>query len=276
MLSKKLILNEEEESKKYDLDEEEGIVRITKENVYKVLFMIRYDSSYNKATNKDAEPKVKEGKKIDYEKYDDKEIFNYIGSSAYWFEQLKRADTKDKYEYCLYKAICTVDSENSTHLNGDGVGRREIWERLKEQYDTCDKLKTVLENNKDNALIKEISRITNPKNYGMSKNGRQNISFASKFCHYACRTLLKEECWDNFPIFDSILKDAVLYYAEKDRIGYDKGIYNNSKEVIKVYYEFVKIIDTISEKTKISRTGIDQLLWYYYKGHDVPKTKSKS
>lgn len=246
----------------YNLQTENGVVLLTSENVYKVLAMISYDSSYNKVYDKSAKYTLKRNKKIDHKNCNDNDIFNYIGSSAYWFNSLiSRSEKDEEYRYCLYKAVCAVDNENSTHLNGGkGGGRIDTWKVLCDiSYNEL--LDMLQEENKD--LIKKIT---------YAKNGRRNISFASKFCHYACRNLLTEEYWDNYPIIDGVLKEVIPYYAEKYQIEYNKDNYK-SNDVITSYNEFVNIINNLSKKTKISTTGIDQLLWYYYKGQNIPKAK---
>ena len=82
----------------------------------------------------------------------DDENFNYIGSSAFWFSKLKkficnpghmRTGVEVEYEqagkqcsqtvslgYVIYKTVCCVDNENSTHLNSDRMGRAWVASKL--------------------------------------------------------------------------------------------------------------------------------------------------
>lgn len=264
-MSSKALLNEMNNAKKYclDIQDTDKTILLTQNNVSKVLAMISYDSTYNKVFDKEAEYKLKKGKEICFSTIEDKENFVYFGSSAYWFDRLNCAadDNIEEYKYCLYKAICAVDNENSTHLNGDKVGRKQIWERL--IIISFQDLKKALIN-EDIEIIRRISHPTT--------EGRKNISFASKFCHYACRNVLDEEHWDHYPIIDTILKESLPIYAKKYNINYDLKKYKG-KDIIESYKEFTYIINELSKKSGISRTGIDQLLWYYYKGHEIPKIK---
>ena len=112
-------------------------------------------------------------------------------------------------------------------------------------------------------LINYISEATHPT--GKSQNGnmykaRTNVSFASKFCHYACFYLFEGEAeQDNYSIFDYVLRKVLPKYISHYRI---------KSWNLDDYSEYRKAVDDILRKAnaRISRNGFDHLLWYYFKG----------
>lgn len=143
--------------------------------------MIRNDSAYIKSTDISAGPK-----------FDRKNQLVYGGSSAYWMTMLKSVLIKNKevnytYEELIKGAVEAVDRENSTHLNADKCGRTEIVRRIC-AFD-CSELIECLRNPEyeDMKLVHEIARVTFAK-----FRARTNLSFASKFCHYACFQQMKK------------------------------------------------------------------------------------
>ena len=174
--------------------------------------------------------------------------------------QLKEAvnnnqNRNEGYKYIIREAVCAVDRENSTHLNADSVGREEITDRI---YNlTKGELKNKLKM-ADIGLINFIAAKTTPGEE--NKKARTNISFASKFCHYACFYLFEGEPeQDNFSISDNVLRENIPYYAQY----YDVQI----KDLLE-YADYRRVVDEIIRKSKsdISRNGFDHLLWYYHKG----------
>ncbi len=228
------------------------LVSLSQNNVAIVEAMIQNDSAYLKTSDKLAAPDGKFG-----------------GSTAYWMTRLKEvlvggAQISDnEYRIILSGAIEAVDRENSTHLNSDGVGREEILDRI---Y-SLNKLRLIEylkdPNGTDLWLIKFISEATHPT--GKSQKGnpykaRTNVSFASKFCHYACFYLFegyKEQ--DNYSIYDNVLRKVLPKY-----ISY----YGLNDWDLDDYAQYRKAVDDILDKSNagISRNGFDHLLWYYFKG----------
>ena len=100
------IEQEEKESLKYNFEEivKGELVALTKSNVALVEAMIRHDSDYSDSGRVDKE------------------------SSAHWFVELKK--NPKRYEEIIPKCVESVDKENSTHLNADGVGREELSQRI--------------------------------------------------------------------------------------------------------------------------------------------------
>lgn len=229
---------------KYDLKciPHQDLVKLTQDNVARVESMIRHDSDYSNSTN---------------EKNDI--------SSAHWFMKLSeilvsgKKVSDDEYEKIISECVIAVDRENSTHLNADQIGRKEMTERIV----SLDKkillhyLKKPAENEYE--LVKILSEKTHPINVGMYP--RENPSFASKFCHYACMYIFKDsEEQDNFSIYDSVVCQHMPKYAKFYNIPLPKN-YKKS------YLEYVETINKIIQASgnEISRNGFDHLLWYFHK-----------
>ena len=311
---------ESNETKKFQLDTEKvdvpirrkkikaekTLVKLTLANVAKVETMIKNDSAYIRASSPTAGPSRKK-KKV------------YSGSTPFWMSLLKQALEDSKWtslsrygsEFDREKtigftfaeiiagAIVAVDRDNSTHLTGDGVGRIEIWNRIRE-IGPCE-LKNRLKR-RDFKLVGEIMAVTDPgtkdtreqlntdareflkhkwlfdaiqaksetKKADKEFKARTNQSFASKFCHYACLYVFKgENAADNFSIYDTILEKVLPWYWCWFDVGELKKIQGKFN-----YEEYSAVIDEIRNKNSkhnpdgylISRNGLDHLLWYYHKG----------
>ena len=227
------------------------LAKITRDNVAIVEAMIRNDSAYIRVNDPSAGPKYnRSGKQT------------YGGSSAYWMTKLKRClnnkgDCADySYEEIIRGAVEAIDRENSTNLNADSCGREEIIKRIlkreKRELLTC----LSQPEYEDMKLVRIIAKVTSAE-----KRARTNLSFASKFCHYACFFLFDGmESQDNYSIYDSILRNVLPNYLE----------YYGIKEQFDLadYKQYQQAIDRIREASgiEISRNGFDHLLWYYHKG----------
>ena len=250
-MSAEQINNEYELSKKYDpkLETIEGtnLVSLTPENVAIVEAMIRFDTRY---------------RQDDSDKY-----------FPYWLDKmgkyLKGEIKEPDFETIVENAVNKIDTENSTHLNADGVGRKWMENQirtLKEQ----EKLLVYLKEPKHKFdLIKTLSARTK-----QGKGGRCNISFASKFCHYACFYIFKgDDAQDNFSIYDSVVAKVLPYYLNhyRKQIKLKKEYDSSSKD----YEAYSKAIDAVikASGSQISRYGFDHLLWYYFKNKELPKYK---
>lgn len=220
------------------------LVELSIENVAIVEAMIQNDSAYIKSENKEAVPTRKKDGSV-----------KYGGSTAYWMTQLKdfleqNSQAQFTYEEIISKAVEAVDRENSTHLNADKTGRKEITNRILNIKNLENKLKNANLN-----LIETISAKTSAKT-----RARVNLSFASKFCHYACFYLfegLPEQ--DNYSIYDNVIKKVLQKYV---------NYYHLPTRDLDNYREYQETIDEIiaQSKSHISRNGFDHLLWYYFKG----------
>lgn len=225
------------------------LVELSRRNVAKVEAIIQNDSSYIKSSDKKAGP---DGK-------------NYGGSTAYWMVQFSQVlslaeSSAGGYVHVLREVVNAVDRDNSTHLNADGVGREEMWDRLLKipKQTLVQYLKFPKESNY--RIIQELSLATHPKS--TKYKPRENLSFASKFCHYACFYLFEgENEQDNFSICDTVVKKVLPRYCEHFHVP--KLIPSNTD-----YSKYQQTIDEIINVSgsQISRNGFDHLLWYYFKG----------
>lgn len=228
------------------------LARLTRHNVAIVEAMICNDSAYIHSADVSAGPR-----------YNKKNELEYGGSSAYWMTLLKKVlldnvpDSTYTYKEIIKGAVESVDRENSTHLNADKCGRQEITDRIY-GFDRKGLIKCLKNPDyRDMELIREISEKTSAE-----RRARRNLSFASKFCHYACFYLFEGTgCQDNYPIYDGILKKVLPWYLDYFKIGRENYDPND-------YKSYRTAVDDIREASKIeiSRNGLDHLLWYYHKG----------
>lgn len=231
--------------------QEKTLAKLTRDNVAISEAMIRNDSAYIHSTDVNAAPV-----------YNRKGEVKYGGSSAYWMTLLKKilldgeSDSTYSYEEIIKGAVGSVDRENSTHLNADKCGRQEITERLF-RFDRTELMECLKNPDyEDMKLIQKISRITSAE-----QRARTNLSFASKFCHYACFYIFEgTEYQDNYSIYDRILKTVLPLYLGYYQIKQDYDLSD--------YRDYRMAVDRIREASsiEISRNGFDHLLWYYHKG----------
>ena len=230
------------ETEMFDLIPETKLVELSRRNIAKVEAIIRNDSAYIKSSDKD-----------------------HQGSTAYHMVRLKDIlvggeSVEGSYKQVIYEAVLAVDRDNSTHLNADNVGRTEMTDRL------CniskERLIEYLKRPKDTKyhLIELLSAPTHPKD--AKHKPRSNLSFASKFCHYACFYLFEgEEAQDNYSIFDNVVRKALPRYCEHYHVA-KLRFHDND------YAKYQETIDAIIKASggHVSRNGLDHLLWYYFKG----------
>jgi len=266
--------------------DDNGNVKITLDNVAKIEAMISYDSKYSRAGNPYSKPDVKwlEQRKKNFRPMGDYK--GYRGSSAFWmkrigdylydnsvednFKDIK--DPKAYYEFLVYNAVCAVDAENSTHINADSVGREQLTSRIV----SLDKdFLTQLKDTKDYPLIRLLSKQTEPKGKTYKlKTGevkivpsRENFSFATKFCHYACFLIFEEndtEYRDSYSIYDYVVSNALKEHYGFVDMERDSLVMSNDFYVEK-YRNYQRKVDDIRGDV-VSRNGFDHLIWYYYKG----------
>ncbi len=163
------------------------------------------------------------------------------------FDNLSKSFTKDN----LMKVCETINSENSTHLRN--YEKVEICEVIMSDCKTIDSFKSKLQDH-SYPLIKLIRGLKGRQVENEKKLIRDNYSFATKFCHYACYYIFKEDKdRDLYPIYDSVLVDYI-----KQREEYK----NSDKKDLNDYKNYVSIIDSIIEyDEKISHNGFDHLIW---------------
>lgn len=248
------IQKENIDSNKYDLEtfihNGKVLVKLTHENVAKVEAMIRNDSDYLAAGNKEYAPTDK-----------------YSGSTAYWASELcgifsNNNESNWTEDVIVEGFIRAVDRDNSTHLNADGVGIEQTVEKVLSILHTrlYDLLRNPEKNNYE--LIRILSAPTKIKADDTKHKSRENYSFATKFSHYACFYLFEgEKEQDNFSIYDYVVASALPFYASYYGIPYNR-------DAMKNYTQYIRMVDSViyASGAKISRNGFDHLLWYYFKG----------
>lgn len=225
-------------SKMFELEEDDGLVKLSAKNVAVVEAMLRANSDYARAQ--------------DVEQYEGRD--GRHASTAYWMTQLKKyflGDARLSRETLFEMIIAAVDRDNSTHLNTDKCGRDIILKRLLELSD--DELIEGLKYPKetDYRLISVIAARTKSQ-----KGGRTNVSFASKFCHYACFYMFEgEKEQDNYSIYDNIVKAMLPKYL---------ALYGLPAYKLDDYREYQNAIDALIARIgfTISRNGLDHLIWY--------------
>lgn len=246
-------LKEEQIQKnKYLLSTEEfeglQIVKLTTDNIARVEAMIMTDSGYAKSGDINAGPTYKKNGEEDYS-----------GSTAYWMTKLKCAlenNCNEDLRNIINHAVIAVDKENSTHINSDGVGRNQLTNRILEKVNELKEILSDIESGVK--FIEEVAAITS--DVDANHKARTNLSFASKFAHYACFYLFDEDDprRDNFSIYDNVLNKALPIYIKKYNLaGYNLNSYSS-------YYNCIGNIIRASGES-LSRNGFDHLIWYYYK-----------
>lgn len=246
-------LKEEQKQKnKYLLATEEfdgmQIVKLTTDNVARVEAMIMTDSGYAKSGDVSACPTYKKNGEEDYS-----------GSTAYWMTRLRQeleGKSANDLRNIISHAVIAVDKENSTHINSDGVGREQLTNRIFSRASSLKEILSSVENGLD--FIEEVAAVTT--DVDDEHRARTNLSFASKFAHYACFYLFDEDDprRDNFSIYDYVLNKALPIYIKKFNLpSYNPNSYRS-------YYKCIaEIIKCCGED--LSRNGFDHLIWYYYK-----------
>lgn len=230
-----LIESEHNNSTKYLLDRDSnGIVVISSDNVARVEAMIAENSRYNDSLNT-KNPQ----------------------SSKVCLDCLKQdLDNLPHPKYqTVENAMRAINRENSTRLSAGELS--ELAKRIcalssSEILEYLGKPTTKLGPSGEKYYLVSYLR---KKTATGKRSGRENYSFATKFCHYACMNFFKEKPEaDNFPIIDNVVKAVFPKYAE-----------NIVKQIVFDDYEtFVRNIDEVLDhyKQRISRNGFDHLMWY--------------
>ena len=246
------IYQEQFSAQRYELQRDPQnpmLVQLTFDNVARVEAMIHMDSRYNKSGNPNARP-----------------IAKYQGSTAYWLLQLKeilickkqKASCGKDLKDTITEVIKAIDRDNGTRLSV-GKSRDMISDWLFKNA------KSIVDNLRNRELgfhmIEDIASSLN------NARGRENYSFATKFCHYACIFWFEGDSEaDNYSIYDNIVSNALPKYAERYGVIKSNGKNYTKKDFNKVanYRVYSNVIDAIIKKSgaAISRNGFDHLLWY--------------
>lgn len=268
------------------------LVKITFENVAIIEAMISYDSKYTRAGDPRSVPDKKWLKEFK-DKFDktpeaheplgqnspallEYNFNEYRGSSAFWMHRLGEYygynygnefngfdSVKDYpwyYRFLIYNAVCAVDAENSTHINADKVGRKEITDRIVQYKD--DLLKQ-LKDTKNYPLIGTLSEETNPNEAGNTNPARKNFSFATKFCHYACFYIFENKdvaYRDSYSIYDYIVSNALKTYYGFEDIKPSENDSDAEQFFVEKYRNYQTFIDNLRDNASkapntVSRNG---------------------
>lgn len=229
---------EEKAAIHYMLEEKDGKVILSSKNAAKVFAMMANTPRYKTAA-----------------RTRDKR------SSAYWFDQWKTNGTLSENE--LFTLLKRLNAENSTRVSDSDLAviKNNI---IRQRYKLITDLK-----NADYALIDIITQDCE----------KIPFSFATKFCHYACLYMFDGAARDNFPIFDDIIRTHLGKYSEdwntkRDDDSNRKLIRNQTPKELaqtagglgRFYRFYVDVISDLAEKHQISKTGVEQLIWFYHNG----------
>lgn len=263
---------------KFDMDKN-GFPALTENNVKRVNFLIANDSNYSLLDDQ----------------YEDS-----ISQTINKFNKDHYTDDEDE----IREIVEVIDRQNSTHLSFTGMegDDRNNGRAIMAKY-ICGLTKNgfyILLKNADPELVNDIA-----KNAIKTRN---TFSFASKYCTYMARALFKgEKEEDNYSIFDSVMCNALPYYAWAylgDKYKYIKRKCSTIPEEFAAkgngkYKEYRDLIDEIRKAARdnviwdntierdnisnnenwdkrprkhyISRKDFDHLLWYYFKGSSKKK-----
>ena len=213
-------------------DKENDILEISEENVLlaEAFYQIRF-RKYHKDINLDEMETVPEAKPKEW-------------STKTCFLAMKK--WPDEFEKLLGFACIAINAENSTHLKKKE--RKAIVKVIVEKQKTLDEFKNAL-TCKGYPIIQEIRGLKDT-----SKGIRDNYSFATKLCHFACFYLFDGDARDIYSIYDSVLIDSLKKL----------GCKGNYKDPQKGYKNYQNAIGEIIKGKGISRNGFDHLMWVYY------------
>lgn len=231
----------------FDLDNNDMPVISTK-NIDLVNALTQYDPAYRISINE-----KDERSSVSYIKKANGENPSFLSDPKIVLEIVKR-----------------LDKENSTHLSVKGSGKEDGRFATANYICKINDLKNRLEKGEPE-LVNEIAQAV---------DGRNNFSFASKFCAFVSRALFEGEEADHYCIYDQVLCEVLPYYAwyylneKKYKSRKNSAIETMFKDK-KDYVGYIKLIDRIREKAaektgvSITRKDFDLLLWFYFRGDKI-------
>lgn len=251
----------------FDMDQN-GYPIFTRKNLALLHALLRYDSNYSASEGEQNET-------------------TYAGLLAKNGVPTNEADIRE--------IVTSINKVNSTHLAAEDGGIENAVNKIasidKPKGRLAERLK-----NRDDELVKEIAHA----------GKRNNFSFATKFCAYAC-VFAKDIRSDNYCVYDNVLANVLPYYAylyslegidlpeswrkdppdidrichrsrNKDENG-DRRIISDIDSLCRQNHDYVlyrHIVDSTiqgileqSELDNLSYKDFDQLIWYYFKGRDL-------
>lgn len=231
--------SEETRSEKYKLNAKDGKVIISSDNVSKVFAMVSDSPQYKCSCR-----------------------INDKTTAAYLYIQWKESRTITDDD--LLTLLERLNRENNTRVDGNTL--KEMTNRISNKLT---EVESALKK-PDYAIIETIAKT--------GSGQKTPFSLATKFCHYACMFLLDGEARDNFPIFDSIVRKNLGRYSETWEkacfVGTRKHLRNlegyselTPEELTFVYSTYVEALKELAKKHGVSKTGVEQLIWYYHNGN---------
>ena len=176
----------------------------------------------------------------------------------------------------LKSIIGDINKQNSTHASEEEINK--LANRIKSYDKNKGLLLEFLRNpDKEYSLIAKLSKEIKDKN-----RNRSNFSLATKICQTLCFVLNEGNKYqDNFMKFDSVLKEKLPDYLraykvnvdqiieEDDNYKPDKGSNKEEKflnwlhkeQKYSIYMRMIKELLKASGN-KISKNGLDHLIWY--------------
>ena len=197
--------------------------------------------------------------------------------SSIWY--IKDVDKTNPCFLSHYETVLEIvnrlDKENSTHLSVKGNGKEDGRSLTARCICNINNLRNRLKRG-DTELVKEIA---------LAVDGRNNFSFATKFCAFVSRALFEGEQADHYCIYDKVLSDVLPYYAyiyfgetkyKKRKNSAIETMFKDKED----YEGYKELIDRIREKAAektgilITRKDFDLLLWLYFRGDETRVRKA--
>ncbi len=197
----------------------------------------------------------------------------FCGTTAYWFNEITKPESD--FRKCILGAIIAIDTTNSTHLEAAENGRIVMRDRIVKHYHDLSgliaALLTELNGNANHPIVVLTAGIK-----AKGKDGiRYNISFASKFCSYACAYLnlsISYSKYDN--VVSAALPEYELSYlgrtVKKGKYKVKQYVKNRFEHILEVYGNYAEcieaILSTLGDDNEMTKDELDHIIWYGYKG----------
>ena len=93
-------------------------------------------------------------------------------------------------------------------------------------------------------------------------DGSNNLSLTSKFCFHLASALYKNDC--GYSKYDKIVRKHLWHYKGLTKLKKINKTEFDNHEFDK-YKRYCNVIGEISERTKLTRNEIDQIIWTYFR-----------
>lgn len=250
------------------LDDKKTMPALTRKNADFTEAIVGLDSNYAK-DSKIIPPDASFDPETNASNADNK----FCGTTAYWFSELIKPDCD--FSKCLLGAIIAIDTTNSTHLEAAENGRKVMRDRIVESYHDLSGLMEALKRKFDGCKNHPISVLTEGIKAKGKDGVRYNISFASKFCSYACVYL---NLGVSYSKYDNVVSDALPEYerlylgktSKKREYKVKQQSKNRFENILDVYIKYSdcieKVLSEIDNANRMTKDELDHIIWYGYKG----------